>query len=203
MDSDSYQICFDYLINEVKTFGYVTPKLGTNIDEFRKTNPHLRLSGIDLSKRTPVSLFYLPAINASNPDAGFFRSYYTDVRDIKRHILRVQNIVDNYYDHLPTKLDEPVYQEPIELEVKPANIAQELVNTKITEAEDEYLSTPIDLGLRNSAGYRLTVKLLYWLKDEDLVESKLESLFSNGKMQYRIPGYIESAKKFLARNRYE
>jgi hypothetical protein len=66
LSSDEYRLLYHQLIAKIQDAGY---EVGRSL----RRPP----SGLDISKRTPSSLFYLPC-QAKNPDDSFFYDYYHD-----------------------------------------------------------------------------------------------------------------------------
>jgi hypothetical protein len=68
LNSDEYRLLYDQMIAKIEDAGY-------EVKSHRKSSRPP--SGLDISKKTPASLFYLPC-QAKNPDDSFFYDYYHD-----------------------------------------------------------------------------------------------------------------------------
>jgi hypothetical protein len=98
-----------------------------------KRNPLARISGVDMSKRSPTSLFYLPCQIKGKEQHAFFRSFHTDARGLKRHTIKVDKIVAmTHIDNTKVKL---VLVDPHELPSidLPNRIDERIINRAIKD----------------------------------------------------------------------
>ncbi len=81
MNMPTYYKVFDFFVELLSQHGYETVPQGTSLEVFRENNPGVKISGIDLSKRNPSSIFYLPANLKGNEHNAFFMSSFTSDKD--------------------------------------------------------------------------------------------------------------------------
>ena len=108
ISADDYGTLYDNLIAKIEDAGY---SIGT-------ANGGSRRSGLDVSKKSPTSLFYLPC-QAKEPSDSFFADYNDD----KRKILHPMTWVSNTVVHFPevdTKGQPPLWREVDETAVAKA-----------------------------------------------------------------------------------
>ena len=141
MTAEVHTMVFDYLVKRLeKNNFYTIPQghtTGDRLEEFMrsllKRNPLARISGVDMSKRSPTSLFYLPCQIKGKEQHAFFRSFHTDARGLKRHTIKVDKIVAmTHIDNTKVKL---VLVDPHELPSidLPNRIDERIINRAIKD----------------------------------------------------------------------
>jgi hypothetical protein len=85
---DAYEALWDAVANKLRDAGYIKSPKGKS---------SLQKSGLDHSKRTPTSLFYLPA-QAENPAESFFRVYSDGNRQLLEPGIWLRNMRLNVPD---------------------------------------------------------------------------------------------------------
>lgn len=84
---DDYEVLWDIIAGKIEDAGYEVQKSRKKIKQ-----PTCPQSGLDWSKRTPASLFYMPC-QAENPLQSFFISYNDDKRAILDAVVWLANTV--------------------------------------------------------------------------------------------------------------
>ena len=141
MTVDTHLMVFDYLVARLeKNNFYTVPQghtQGDRLEEFMrkllKRNPLAKISGVDMSKRSPTSLFYLPCQIKGREQHAFFRSFHTDVRGLKRHAIKVDKIVA--MAHIDSAKVKLVLVDPSEIitEELPNAIDEKIINRAIKD----------------------------------------------------------------------
>ena len=89
LTAEAHELLFDNVAQKIEDAGYFISRLRKNHKTRRGAN---RRSGLDWSKRTPTSLFYLPC-QAADPRDSFFIDYNEPGREVLNPIPWIENSV--------------------------------------------------------------------------------------------------------------
>ena len=89
LTAEAYELLFDNVAQKIEDAGYFINRLRKNHKTRRGANGR---SGLDWSKRTPTSLFYLPS-RAADPRDSFFIDYNEPGREVLNPIPWIENSV--------------------------------------------------------------------------------------------------------------
>lgn len=162
---------------------------------------HIKESGLDLSKRPPNSLFYLPGKLKGREDVAFFKSFGNDANRLKGLLIDPAT----YYQHQSQKTElVPIEYEPHELAKPIADIVHAMNDGneevsrqgKVDGFMQQYRSIPVGGGQRNYGLFVLAWQLRKMGLDISEVERHLRDVAcGEKKILGRIPGVLKSIQK--------
>lgn len=197
---DEHYAIFDTIKTRIAAKGYPTFRNDKDRQSWLADRgmKHVKQSGLDMSKRPPSSLFYLPGKLIGKEDVAFFRSYGNDANRLKGLLIdpatycqlrKVGTVLT------PIEYEIPTLAKPIANLLKAMNSTtdkprkQDLIDTSI----QQYNQIPIGNGQRYSGLFNLAAQL----KHHDLTIFEIETCLrsvANGdsKILGRINGVLKN-----------
>jgi hypothetical protein len=187
MTVDAHLLVFDGIVSKLEEAGYATDK---NKRGRRAKRPNALRSGLDWSKRTASSLFYLPC-QAAVPEESFFTYYEQPGREYLDVTVWVENAVAPL---------QPIYDEQALLG-QVIDVNRTYSQTAVNAAILTWQAAPASQG--NGAFFNLAVRLRAAGMSNQEIEATLllQSVFGRSKTERKtqIPSIMKSMNKSLNR----
>ncbi|MDD5151882.1 MAG: hypothetical protein PHC28_15620, partial [Flavobacterium sp.] len=122
VDFDEYICLHNYIQTIINGYGYITCS-----KQDRKKFEGVKFSGIDLTKVSPASVFYMPCQNINHIDSAFFiRLHSVNKQDFVRHTIKVDAVLntseisvlddsklfDEFLKSMPSFVEKPIVMSP-------------------------------------------------------------------------------------------
>jgi hypothetical protein len=180
LTSEAYEAVWDNVAAKLKHAGYWVG----NKDQ--RTSSNFRPSGLDVSKRTPTSLYYAPC-QARNAADSFFWSYVEAPRQLLDPMLWIENSVVSF-------------RLPFIPKDRPSNYQQKVNQPKIKEATEEWRNSSQHKGEGNIRFWRYARKLstagMSVQKIEENLQEEARSGRSPDERKKQIPSIMQSLHSF-------
>jgi hypothetical protein len=184
LTSEAYEAVWDNFAAKLRHAGYTVG----NKDQPSSTSS--RPSGLDDSKRTPVSLYYAPC-QAKNPAHSFFWSYVEAPRQLLDPTVWIENSVVPF--RAPLILKDRSLNDGREINQQKVNLAA------VEEATKQWQQSRAHPGTGNDSFFNYALSLKYAGMSPDQIEKKLEEQAPSGRSpderREQIPSILQSLQQ--------